>query len=72
MGAQLLAHACALLDDRKASAGELRFLAARLTEALRDVLRVAESRGERLPAYDDGDDTEPGGHPAPSEAAESS
>ncbi|WP_425473079.1 hypothetical protein [Streptomyces botrytidirepellens] len=45
-------------------------LAARLTEALRDVLRVAESRGERLPAYDDGDDAEPGGHPAPSEAAE--
>ncbi|MGR3936456.1 hypothetical protein LCH29_26630 [Streptomyces sp. BRA346] len=72
MGAQLLAHARALLDDRKASAGELRFLATRLTEALRDVLRVAESRGERLPAYDDGGDTEPHGHPAPSEAAESS
>lgn len=71
MGAQLLAHACALLDDRKASAGELRFLATRLTEALRDALRVAESRGERLPSYDDGD-TDADGHPEPTEAAESS
>ncbi|MFK4268219.1 hypothetical protein [Streptomyces milbemycinicus] len=51
MGTQLLGHARVLLTDRKADAGELRFLASRLCEALRDVLRVAESRGMRLPAY---------------------
>ncbi|WP_432048694.1 hypothetical protein [Streptomyces asiaticus] len=48
MGAQLLAHARAMLDEDKASGGELRFLARRLVEALTDVLRVAESRGGRL------------------------
>ncbi|MEE1801087.1 hypothetical protein PUR57_20790 [Streptomyces sp. JV176] len=31
------------------SAGECRWLARRLTEALADVLRVAESRGQRIP-----------------------
>ncbi|MEU0844076.1 hypothetical protein ABZ370_32015 [Streptomyces sp. NPDC005962] len=53
MGADLLAHAHALLGDRKAAAGELRYLAHRLTEALRDALRIADSRGGR-PAADDG------------------
>ncbi|MES4901155.1 MULTISPECIES: hypothetical protein [unclassified Streptomyces] len=51
MGRELLDHARALLGDRKASAGELRFLADRLCEALREVLRVAESRGGRLPEH---------------------
>ncbi|MFI0821374.1 hypothetical protein ACH4TX_33335 [Streptomyces sp. NPDC021098] len=50
MGTELLAHARALLGDRRAHAGELRYLAHRLTEALRDALRIAESRGERLAA----------------------
>ncbi|AWN27410.1 hypothetical protein DKG71_15890 [Streptomyces sp. NEAU-S7GS2] len=45
MGAALLGHARALLDDRRVSNRELRFPAERLAEALRDVLRVAESRG---------------------------
>ncbi|MBD3008661.1 hypothetical protein [Streptomyces sp. 5-10] len=48
MGAQLLAHAGALLDEDNAASCELRFLARRLAEALTDVLRVAESRGGRL------------------------
>lgn len=48
IGAQLVGHAQALLDAPKAHPGELRFLSARLTEALRDALRVAESRGARL------------------------
>jgi hypothetical protein len=46
MGTEILAHARELLPDTPR--GELRFLAERLTEALRDVLRVAESRGQRL------------------------
>ncbi|MGA5894678.1 hypothetical protein [Streptomyces venetus] len=45
MGAQLLAHADDLLPH--ATETQLRFLAERLTEALRDILRVAESRGRR-------------------------
>ncbi|MEV6328564.1 hypothetical protein [Streptomyces sp. NPDC051909] len=48
MGAELLGHAEVLLGEPGGDAGELRFLSARLTEALRDVLRVAESRGARL------------------------
>ncbi|GAA2304823.1 hypothetical protein OG879_23985 [Streptomyces caniferus] len=55
MGAELLDHAAKLLEDQKANAVELRFLSARLCEALRDALRVAESRGERLPEPDDED-----------------
>ncbi|WP_405536663.1 hypothetical protein OG787_26935 [Streptomyces sp. NBC_00075] len=46
MGAELLAHARELLPGTPR--GELRFLAERLTEALHDALRVAESRGQRL------------------------
>lgn len=53
MGAELLGHARALLDDRKADIGEVRFLSERLCEALRDALRVAESRGARLPTDDE-------------------
>ena len=46
MGTELLAHAHDLLPNTPP--GELRYLAERLTEALRDALRVAESRGRRL------------------------
>ncbi|MGH4034345.1 hypothetical protein ACQB60_36105 [Actinomycetota bacterium Odt1-20B] len=49
MGADLLGHATDILGDPKTSFGELRFLAARLVESLTDALRVAESRGARLP-----------------------
>ncbi|WP_063729755.1 hypothetical protein [Streptomyces sp. RTd22] len=52
MGTQLLGHARALLDDEKAGNGELRFLACRLSEALTDALRIAESRGGRLLEHD--------------------
>ncbi|WP_329327778.1 hypothetical protein [Streptomyces luteogriseus] len=45
MGAQLLAHAEDMLPD--ATETQLRFLAERLTEALRDILRVVESRERR-------------------------
>lgn len=43
MGARLLAHADDLLPS--ATEEQLGFLAERLTEALRDILRIAESRG---------------------------
>ncbi|MBO3673538.1 hypothetical protein [Streptomyces sp. NEAU-YJ-81] len=53
MGAELIGHARLLLRDRKADARELRYLTNRLIEALQDALRVAESRGRRLPAADE-------------------
>ncbi|MEV2217395.1 hypothetical protein AB0H86_39225 [Streptomyces sp. NPDC050997] len=57
MAGDLLDHAADLLGDSKATAPQLRFLAARLTESLHDVHRVARSRGDRLPALDlDGDE----------------
>ncbi|MFD5481770.1 hypothetical protein [Streptomyces hawaiiensis] len=46
MGRQLVDHALVLLPDTQP--GDLRYLAERLTEALRDTLRIAESRGRRL------------------------
>lgn len=64
MGAQLLRHAEVLLANEKVGVVELRFLACRLTEALIDALRVAESRGGRLLAYvKDGAQELDEGHP---------
>ncbi|WP_371791652.1 hypothetical protein OG285_19040 [Streptomyces sp. NBC_01471] len=45
---ELLEHAPEVLGDGTAELAELRLLAASLTGALRDVLRVAISRGHRL------------------------
>ncbi|WP_030989495.1 hypothetical protein [Streptomyces sp. NRRL S-1813] len=58
MAAELLDHAADMLADRKVTPAQLGFLVARMAEALRDIHRIAESRGARLPvpAYDDGDD----------------
>jgi hypothetical protein len=49
MSAELLGHAADMLADRKVTPPQLHFLASRMAEALRDVHRVAESRGARLP-----------------------
>ncbi|MEU9245246.1 hypothetical protein [Streptomyces sp. NPDC048385] len=49
----LLDHAADLLGDGKVTAPQLRFLAARLTESLHDVHRIARSRGARLSVPDD-------------------
>ncbi|MFI9754195.1 hypothetical protein [Streptomyces collinus] len=62
MGARLLAHAEEMLPN--ATETQLSFLAERLTEALRDVLRVAQSRGRKScacasRAYDDPSPTGP-------------
>ncbi|WP_030236805.1 MULTISPECIES: hypothetical protein [unclassified Streptomyces] len=48
MADDLLAHAAELLAERRVTSAEVRYLALRLTECLRDVKRVAESRGARL------------------------
>ncbi|MEU0738130.1 hypothetical protein [Streptomyces sp. NPDC006134] len=56
MGCELVGHAQALIKDPKAGAVELRYLSARLAEFLQDVLRVAESRGARLPVPADEDE----------------
>lgn len=45
MASQLLEHAAPAVDDGTANEEELRLLAAQLAGALRDVLRVANSRG---------------------------
>ncbi|MFC9531348.1 hypothetical protein [Streptomyces sp. NPDC056975] len=64
MAEELLDHAADLLGDSegegdgRTTAHQLRFLAARLAEALHDVHRIARSRGARLPVPD-GDDDEP-------------
>ncbi|OXS36493.1 hypothetical protein [Streptomyces sp. XY006] len=49
MADALLGHAGELLAERRTTSTELRYLALRLTESLRDVKRVADSRGARLP-----------------------
>ncbi|MEU7582369.1 hypothetical protein AB0B50_32840 [Streptomyces sp. NPDC041068] len=54
MAEQLLGHPEELLDDPRAEVQELRYLTTCLSVALRDVHRVAESRGTRLPPSPDG------------------
>ncbi|WP_318203434.1 hypothetical protein [Streptomyces sp. SCL15-4] len=50
MAGDLLDHAAELLAEDRLTDRELRYLARRLTESLREVKRVAESRGARLPS----------------------
>lgn len=59
MAGDLIGHATSLLVDPKVTRVELHFLASRLTESLREVKQVAESRGSRLGAMgpDPGVDT---------------
>ncbi|MFF7972845.1 hypothetical protein [Streptomyces sp. NPDC007905] len=40
-------------EEAKLTAGELRWIAGRLIESLTDVLNIAESRGLRLPEYEE-------------------
>ncbi|GAB2952094.1 hypothetical protein GCM10027028_62990 [Streptomyces sundarbansensis] len=57
MGEELVEHAREVLAPpgaRALSATEYRWLARRLSEALTDALRVAESRGQRIPAPQEG------------------
>ncbi|MFG2270089.1 hypothetical protein ACGFNY_09995 [Streptomyces chartreusis] len=45
MADNLLDHAADMLADRRATPAQLRFLLARMSESLTDVLRIAQSRG---------------------------
>ncbi|GAA3190681.1 MULTISPECIES: hypothetical protein [Streptomyces] len=54
MAAELLGHADVLLDDRRVTGVELRFLATRLAEALRCACRIAEGRVRESPAPGEG------------------
>ncbi|NGO06944.1 hypothetical protein G5C60_04525 [Streptomyces sp. HC44] len=52
MGADVLGLARTVLDDPASPYTEVRYAGLRLAECLTDALRVAESRGLRLPAPD--------------------
>ncbi|MDT3398132.1 hypothetical protein RKE29_16030 [Streptomyces sp. B1866] len=54
MGAQWCGYARAVLADPRATREEVRYVTERLVGALRDVLRVADSRGRRLSPPGDG------------------
>ncbi|MFS8199511.1 hypothetical protein ACLVWQ_12570 [Streptomyces sp. CWNU-52B] len=55
MGVDVLTLARPLLDDPMSPYTEVRYAGIRLAECLADALRVAESRGMRLPATPDGE-----------------
>ncbi|MFE2261398.1 hypothetical protein [Streptomyces griseosporeus] len=52
MGADVLKEASKVLSDPLSPHAEVRYAGVRLAECLRDALRVAESRGMRLPVPD--------------------
>ncbi|MCR8575573.1 hypothetical protein [Streptomyces sp. Isolate_219] len=60
MASELLDQATRILVDRAWTSGEIHLLALQLTESLREVKRIAESRGGRLssPAGDGADDSD--------------
>ncbi|MFJ3901787.1 hypothetical protein [Streptomyces sp. NPDC090025] len=53
IGANVLESAHKVLSDPKSPHSEVRYTALRLSECLQDALRVAESRGDRIPEPDD-------------------
>ncbi|WP_445515580.1 hypothetical protein [Streptomyces sp. NEAU-174] len=59
MATELVGHALELLGNPKAEMEELRFLSNRMIEALRDALRIAESRGRRLGLPEEDEDEGP-------------
>ncbi|WP_399925545.1 hypothetical protein [Streptomyces kanamyceticus] len=59
MADDLLDHAADMLADPKVTPTQIRFLADRMAESLRDVHRIAQSRGDRLPRpVDEADEEE--------------
>ncbi|MFE9254701.1 hypothetical protein [Streptomyces sp. NPDC006879] len=61
MAVELLDHADDMLADQHATSAQLRYLAACMAETLRDLHRIARSRGARLPVpVHDGSEPPPG------------
>lgn len=58
MAGDLLAHVDDLLADRRATTEQYRYAVARMAESLRDVHRIARSRGARLAAGSEVDEAE--------------
>lgn len=70
MAGDLLAHLADMLDDEHVTAVQLRYLLARMSEALTDVCRIAESRGARLRVYTDVKaEAAPDGVPSPDDGS---
>ncbi|MFV0135033.1 hypothetical protein ACLGIH_17720 [Streptomyces sp. HMX87] len=67
-GMDVLGSARRVLDDPLSPNAEVRYTAIRLTECLADALRVAESRGRRLPVVDDAAEDDRDAAPGPGEA----
>jgi hypothetical protein len=65
LGADVLGLARAVLDDPVSPYTEVRYAGLRLAECLTDALRVAESRGLRLPRPDAGGPEDAGGETSP-------
>ncbi|WP_411079191.1 hypothetical protein [Streptomyces sp. cmx-18-6] len=61
MALELLGHADDMLDDEQTTEIQLRHIGAALAHSLRDVHRVARSRGLRLGIPDDSGDEHPSG-----------
>lgn len=55
IGADMVKEAVKVLGNPLATHAEVSYLALRLSECLADVMRIAESRGLRVPAPDDED-----------------
>ncbi|MFI1947076.1 hypothetical protein ACH46F_24925 [Streptomyces virginiae] len=62
-GTEVLTHAREVLRDPLSPRSEVHYAAIRLAECLTDALRVAESRGLRLPAPDAPEEAEDGDGP---------
>lgn len=60
MADELLARVDDMLADRRATAEQFRYAVARIAESLREVHRVARSRGERLRTGREGQAPSPG------------
>jgi hypothetical protein len=68
----VLGLARTVLDDPNSPYTEVRYAGIRLAECLTDALRVAESRGMRLPAPDDEDGVEGEAEPGHGQAPQNS
>lgn len=58
MASDLLAHVDGMMADRDATAEQYRYVVARMAESLRDVHRIARSRGARIASNRGEDDIE--------------